>query len=418
MSELKNRHRREKSQTQFAKSFVRDDHLSERSFWARLNKLNCIIVFGTPLLALYGVCTIHKFVWQTWLSAVIYYIWTGLGITAGYHRLWSHGSWKCNKILETFLMIGATGSLQGSIKWWCLLHRAHHRWTDTDSDPYNSQRGFWYAHVGWLLFDNIHVNAHIPMKDLKSNSIVRWQHNNYAWFGPFMALIFPTIVGYLFCGDIRGGFYIAGALRLLFVHHATWFVNSLAHYIGKQSYDDTISPRDSLITGLLTLGEGYHNFHHEFPYDYRNGVKWYDYDPTKWFIYSMKCLGFAYNLNKFPINEIVKGEIDMIEKKLNERKQTINYAPPINTLPIWTQNEREEEMINAKKNGKIYVQLLNIIYDVTDWVASTKHPGGKAIIIQRNGKNITNDFNGNVYNHTNAARNILSHMQIARVYEE
>eukprot|EP01083_Nonionella_stella_P086854 241486_1 len=418
MSDLKYRERRQKSQTEFVKSFVREDHLVQRPWWSRINKLNCIIVFGVPMLALYGLCTIKTFVWQTWVWTFLFYLWTGLGITAGYHRLWSHGSWKCNKILETMLMIGGTGALQGSVKWWCLLHRAHHRWTDTDSDPYNSERGFWYAHVGWLLFDNIHVNAHINMKDLKSNPIVRWQNNNYAWFGPFMALIFPTIVAYFINGDIRGGFYIAGALRLLFVHHATWFVNSLAHWTGTQTYDDTISPRDSIITGLLTLGEGYHNFHHEFPYDYRNGVRWYDYDPTKWFIYSMKLCGFAYNLDTFPMNEIEKGEIAMIEKKIKQRKQSINYGVQINTLPIWTKEECEKEMINAKKNKKIYIQMANIIYDATDFVISGKHPGGKAMIIGRNGKDVTDEFNGNIYNHTNAARNLMSHMRIARIYQE
>ena len=316
-------------------------------------------------------------------------------------------------------MFGGSGALQGSIKWWSLLHRAHHRWTDTESDPYNSQRGFFYSHVGWLLLDNIQINAHVNIQDLRINKIIRWQHNNYYWFGPFMSLIFPTFIAYLFCnGDIRGGFYICGALRLLFVHHATWCVNSVAHYFGQHTFDDTISPRDHIVTGLITLGEGYHNFHHEFPNDYRNGIHWWDYDPTKWFIFAMKVCGFAKDLNKFPENEILKGEIDMIEKKIVERKETINYGIPINTLPIWTMSEFNAEYENAKKNHKIYIIVANIVYDVTQFVASNKHPGGKSIIIQRNGKNVTKDFNGNIYNHTNAARNLMSHWRIARIHNE
>ena len=101
------------------------------------------------------------------------------------------------------LMIGGTAALQGSIKFWCLLHRAHHRWTDTDKDPYNAQRGFWYAHVGWLLLDNIYVTDHVNIDDLKSDPLVRWQHRNFQWFGPFMTLIFPAIVAGIFWGDLR-----------------------------------------------------------------------------------------------------------------------------------------------------------------------------------------------------------------------
>eukprot|EP01084_Bolivina_argentea_P309969 536226_1 len=413
MSDPKARLRRERSQKLFDKSFLRDDHLSHQSIFERINWLNCTIVFGIPLIALYGVCTIREFVWQTWAWSFVYYLWCGLGVTAGYHRYWSHNSYSCSWFLQIFLMFGGTGALQGSIKWWSLLHRAHHRYTDTESDPYNSMRGFFYAHVGWLLLDNIRVDAHVDVEDLRSNKMVRWQHNNYHWFGPFMALILPTLIGYWFCGDIRGGFYIIGALRLLFVHHATWCINSVAHYWGTATFDDTISPKDSILTGLLTLGEGYHNFHHEFPHDYRNGIHWWDYDPTKWFINLFSHFGVTYDLNKFPENEIIKGELDMIEKDLMLQKSKINYGVDIDTLPIWTKEEFEKENKNGK-GKRILIIVSDIVYDCTDFVKNNKHPGGRSIIIQRKGKDVTQDFNGTVYNHTNAARNLMSHLRIAK----
>eukprot|EP00483_Globobulimina_turgida_P005807 UN05817 len=177
---------------------------------------------------------------------------------------------------------------------------------------------------------------------------------------------------------------------MLFVHHATWCINSVAHYVGAQTFDDTNSARDSIIAGLLTLGEGYHNFHHEFPHDYRNGVKWYDYDPTKWFISAMNVCGLADDLYQFPMNEIVKGEVDMIEKRLAKRKESINYGVPLHSLAIWTKEEFAAEMRNAKENNKIYIVVSFVVYDVTQFVADNKHPGGKAILLERNGKDVTN----------------------------
>ena len=159
-------------------------------------------------------------------------------------------------------MFAASGSLQGSAKYWSYLHRAHHRWTDTDRDPYNSCRGFWFAHFGWLLFKNDgSAFKNISMMDLKRNKIIKWQHANYAWFGLFASLIFPCLIAGILWGDYRGGFFIVGALRTAILHQGTWCVNSLAHsplFGGKQSYDDTITPRDSLITAIVTMGEGYH----------------------------------------------------------------------------------------------------------------------------------------------------------------
>jgi len=308
-------------------------------------------------------------------------------------------------------MCFGSGALEGSIKWWCLLHRAHHRWTDTDHDPYNSQRGFFYCHVGWLLLDNITVTKEIDINDLKSQPMIRWQHQNYLWFGPFMTFLFPALVGYALCdGDFRGGLFLAGFLRAVFVHHATWCVNSVAHYYGEAKFDDTLSPKDSILTGLLTLGEGYHNFHHEFPNDWRNGIRWYDYDPTKWLIGFLSQCGLTYDLKEFPSNEIEIGKIDMIEKKLRQKKSTLSYGPAIESLPSWPLSQIESE-----KKDKLLLIISGVVHDVTPFVTANKHPGGKAILIQHNGKDVTKAFNGDVYNHTNAARNLMAHFRIARI---
>lgn len=139
------------------------------------------------------------------------------------------------------------------------------------------------------------------VSDLTNNPVVRWQHRYYVPLIFGMGFIFPTVVAGLLWGDWRGGFFYAGAARLLFVHHSTFCVNSLAHWLGETPFDDKHTPRDHFITALCTIGEGYHNFHHEFPQDYRNAITWNGYDPTSEF-YSSRSAKFIYNmLTYFPI---------------------------------------------------------------------------------------------------------------------
>jgi len=409
---------REHTQKEQEKSFLRSDGVSHLPILQRLNWMNCAVLIGTPLVAFYGLWTTTSFVWQTWLWAFIYYFWTALGITAGYHRLWSHKSYTASLPLQLFLLFGGSGAMQRDVRWWSLRHRAHHRWTDTDLDPYNSSRGFWYAHVGWLLLDNFYISKPVPMDDLRRNPLLSWQRRHYFWFTVVTTYIFPTFVAWQFWGDAHGGFYIVGALRTAILFQTTWSVNSVAHYFGASTFDDTISPRDHVLTGLLTLGEGYHNFHHEFPNDYRNGIHWFDYDPTKWFIFAMECLGLASDLKKFPANEIRRGELEMRAKEVERGRKCIDYGVDIESLPWWTPSEWRERAAAAKEERKVLVKESGIVYDVTRFLAQGRHPGGRAIVTERNGKDVTGDFNGGIYNHTNAARNLMSHWRIARVGDE
>lgn len=207
--------------------------------------------------------------------------------------------------------------MQGSIKWWSRGHRAHHRYTDTELDPYNAHKGLFWSHIGWMLIKPRRKPGVADISDLTRNSVVRWQHRNYVPLIFIMGIGVPTIIPWLGWGDLQGGYVYAAILRMVFVHHvgfitsseifplllmislllkSTFCVNSLAHWLGESSFDDKHSPRDHLITALVTVGEGYHNFHHQFPMDYRNAIKWYQYDPTKWFIWSCRQTGLASHL--------------------------------------------------------------------------------------------------------------------------
>ena len=125
-------------------------NFADRPLLARLNWLHVPLLTALPLLALYGLFT-TSFNLNTWLFAVVYYFLTGMGITAGYHRLWSHRSYEASLPVRLALLFFGSGAVEGSVRWWCRDHRAHHRYSDTEKDPYAVHNGFWYAHIGWML---------------------------------------------------------------------------------------------------------------------------------------------------------------------------------------------------------------------------------------------------------------------------
>lgn len=214
-------------------------------------------------------------------------------MSIGYHRLWSHRSFTASPTLRLFLALAGASSVQGSILNWCQMHRAHHRYVDTPKDPYNVQKGIWWSHMGWLIFKpDPKLKGHVEIPDLLKDEVVMWQHRNFAFLCLFTSYALPFLIAKFGWNDGLGGLLYAGIIRAFLFQQATNCVNSLAHWLGDQPYADETSPRDHIFTALVTFGEGYHNFHHEFPADYRNGIRWFDYDPTKWLI-SLVCLLYA-----------------------------------------------------------------------------------------------------------------------------
>jgi stearoyl-CoA desaturase (delta-9 desaturase) len=144
----------------------------------------------------------------------------------------------------------------------------------------------WFAHVAWL-FRRREASADVTtLKDLWAVRSIRWQHRGYAAVAIGIGLVLPTAIASLW-GDPWGGLLVAGFLRVGVMMQSTFAVNSLAHLVGRRRYDARSSARDSVLTALVTFGEGYHSYHHRFPFDYRNGVRWWQYDPSKWLIWSL-----------------------------------------------------------------------------------------------------------------------------------
>jgi stearoyl-CoA desaturase (delta-9 desaturase) len=365
-----------------------------------LNWLSVYVLTVPPLVGIIGAFYV-KLQWQTAIWSIAYYFLTGLGITAGYHRLWAHRAYNASLPLQYILATLGAGSVQGSIKWWSRGHRAHHRYTDTELDPYNAHKGFWYSHIGWMLVKPRRKPGVADVSDLRHNPVVKWQHKYYLSLILIMAFLLPTLVAYLGWGDAKGGFIYAGAIRLVFVHHSTFCVNSLAHWLGETPFDDKHTPRDHMITAFVTIGEGYHNFHHQFPMDYRNAIKWYQYDPTKWTIWLMSKFGMATHLKVFPDNEVRKGQLTMELKKLRQTQEKLAWPSDSNDLPVisW------ESFINQSEKRPL-ILISGFIHDVSDFTED--HPGGAHFIRNYIGKDATTAFFGGVYDHSNAAHNLLA----------
>ncbi|KAJ5089225.1 hypothetical protein N7532_007909 [Penicillium argentinense] len=388
------------------KSHITEQPITLHNWHRHVNWVNTTLILIVPILscvaALFTPLRIPTALWT-----VVYYFWTGLGITAGYHRLWSHRSYEAGLTLRIFLACVGGGAVQGSIQWWSSKHRAHHRWTDTVKDPYSVRKGLVYSHLMWMVLkQNPKERGRTDISDLNQDPVVVWQHRNYGFVVLTFGMLFPMFVAGLGWGDWKGGLVYSGILRFFFVQQATFCVNSLAHWLGEQPFDDRNSPRDHVITALVTLGEGYHNFHHEFPSDYRNAIEWWQYDPTKWSIWMWKQLGLAFNLKQFRANEIEKGRVQQLQKKVDQRRARLDWGVPLEQLPVvsW------DDFVADAQSGKTLVAIAGVIHDVTDFIK--EHPGGKALISSGIGKDATALFNGGVYNHSNAAHNLLSTMRV------
>jgi stearoyl-CoA desaturase (Delta-9 desaturase) len=233
----------------------------------------------------------------TWGMFAVFASLNNLSITTGYHRLWAHRTYKANVFVRLLLALGGAFALQNSILKWASDHRRHHRYMDDKlTDPYSARRGFWFSHMGWMLKDYPSARLDFSnVQDLMRDPIVRFQHRFYIPLAVFLNLGIPIAVGAV-DGDIPGALILVGFLRLTVCHHTVLFINSLAHMWGTRPYSKATTARDNPVLAVLTFGEGYHNFHHAFPGDFRNAIRWWQWDPTKWLIRGLWLIGLARDL--------------------------------------------------------------------------------------------------------------------------
>ncbi|OYV07573.1 MAG: acyl-CoA desaturase [Verrucomicrobiales bacterium VVV1] len=248
---------------------------------------------------------------------LFYIIATGMSITLGYHRLFSHLSFRAKWPIRLATLVFGACALENSALNWVSDHRRHHKHTDHDDDPYDISKGFFWAHMGWILFKLNPIPPLDNVADLRKDALVMWQHRWDKVIALVVGLLLPAGLGYLWNAThgldpwtgALGGFLLAGVLRVFLVQQCTFFINSLCHTIGEQPYSTRCSARDSFVMSLVTFGEGYHNYHHEFQHDYRNGVKPWNFDPTKWAIWLLAKVGLASDLRRVPESKVVLAEM-------------------------------------------------------------------------------------------------------------
>lgn len=277
-----------------------------------------VAIVGVPLYA-YSVGIGAAFWWVMFGTACF----AGLSITAGYHRLWAHRTYDANPVIRFIFAIGGAVALQNSALHWSSDHREHHKHVDdNDKDPYSAKRGFWYSHIGWMIreYQASRYTDYDNVKDLQKDPIVMWQHKYYLPLTLFVNFGWPIAAGFML-GDVWAGLLVIGVLRLVLNHHTTFFINSLAHIWGKQPYTDKNTARDNGLLAFLTFGEGYHNYHHIFAADYRNGIRWWQFDPTKWLIVASKWLGLAKNLKRSSPYQVERAKLQMQLKRAQLKAQ-------------------------------------------------------------------------------------------------
>ncbi len=255
------------------------------------------------------------------LLTLFYTVATGVGITVGYHRYYAHTTFKANPVFQFLVLFFGAAAFEQSALTWSSGHRDHHRYVDTDADPYSIKKGFWYAHIGWMTLWK-QVPDYNNAKDLRKNKMVIHQHYNYVLWAFTAGIIVPVLLGALM-GHALGALILAVFFRITFVYHATFCINSVCHTFGKATYDIHSTAKDHWFVAVLTNGEGYHNFHHRFPTDYRNGIRWYHWDPSKWVITLLARAGMIWDLKQVSTFTILEARLAAENQRIHERLTAI-----------------------------------------------------------------------------------------------
>ncbi|MEP6809792.1 MAG: fatty acid desaturase [Chthoniobacterales bacterium] len=280
---------------------------------SRINWITSSFLIGTALLT---VTAVPLYLWKfglDWFHLALFFVMfgaCGFSISLGYHRLFSHIAFKAAWPVRLFTLIFGAGAFENSVLMWSSEHRRHHKYVDHDDDPYDISKGFFYAHIGWLLFKMSPQPPFDNVPDLKQDRLIMWQHRHIHLIAVIVAFLLPAFAGWLWDGPIGalGGFLIAGVARVTVLQHCTFLINSACHTLGRQPYSDRCSARDSHLLALFTFGEGYHNYHHEFQHDYRNGVKPWEFDPTKWIIWTLSKIGLTANLRRVAAEKVLEAQ--------------------------------------------------------------------------------------------------------------
>ncbi|HWB61723.1 MAG TPA: fatty acid desaturase [Chthoniobacteraceae bacterium] len=348
----------------------------------RINWKTSVFLIGTFVLS---ITAVPAYIWHyglSWFQVTMFmvlFVATGLSITLGYHRLFSHLAFKAHWSVRFLTLFFGAAAFENSALMWCCEHRRHHKHVDHEEDPYDISKGFFHAHIGWLLFKMDAEPPYDNVVDLQQDPLVRLQHRYIHPLAFFASFVLPAAIGWAWGGPAcaLGAFLIGGVARVVAVQHSTFFINSACHTIGSRPYSSRCSARDSWIMALFTFGEGYHNYHHEFQHDYRNGVKPWQFDPTKWTIWLLSKMGLASKLRRVPSEKILLAQLAETQRQFESKLQEVEPSSTVHTL-ITTAYERLQKIAHewaAYRDAKLEVtreKLIELQFELKLAISSLK----------------------------------------------
>jgi len=347
-----------------------------------IRKVNTTNIIFFSVLLLLSVTVLPAYALRVGFSPAEWWLFfgfataTGAAITVGYHRLFAHRAFQASRIITFLAVFFGAAAFEQSALMWASQHRDHHRFVDTDRDPYSIKKGFWYAHIGWLLFYT-HETDYSNVQDLAADPLIAHQHKYYLWWAIGTGVLLPLAIGAA-SGHLLGALLLGVIGRLTFVHHSTFCINSVCHTFGRATYDIDATARDHWLVALITVGEGYHNFHHRFASDYRNGVRWYHWDPSKWLIAMLSWCGLARNLYRAPRYAILAAktaaEHTRVERTLKRRRpqETAGLLAAVqeryesfkSTLYEWERWEKELRRLRTAASATSRKSLRSLRHEV------------------------------------------------------
>jgi stearoyl-CoA desaturase (Delta-9 desaturase) len=270
------------------------------------------LVIAVPLAALVGAGWLAwggTLNWHDLLVLGVTYVLSGIGVTVGYHRLFTHRSFKTSRPMRALLAVLGGMAVEGSVIEWVSTHRKHHRFSDQAGDPHSPHvdvapgwrgalRGLAHAHVGWMFRGKDMANPRRYAKDLLADRDMRWISRMFPLWA-LAGLALPFGLGLALTGSLLGGLTAllwGGVVRVLLLHHATFSINSLCHFFGRRAFATGDKSRNLAWLAPITMGESWHNNHHAFPTSARHGLGRLELDPSAWVISAMERTRLAWDV--------------------------------------------------------------------------------------------------------------------------
>jgi stearoyl-CoA desaturase (Delta-9 desaturase) len=264
---------------------------------AWLSAIPFFLVHLVPFLAFFVTIT-----WQDWVLCAVLYVGRMFLITAGYHRYFSHRSYKMGRVPQFLAALGATTAAQKGPLWWAGHHRIHHRFTDTDRDIHSPRDGFWWSHVGWILSNQYKETDESAIRDFAAYPELRLL-DKFHWVTPWILGLVCLLIGGW------GGLIIGFFLSTVLLWHGTFIVNSLAHVFGRRRFATPDTSRNSLFIALVTGGEGWHNNHHYLPASARQGLMWWEIDTTWYVLRALAALHIVSDVKRPPARLLTQSRL-------------------------------------------------------------------------------------------------------------